>query len=132
MKNPGHVESIRTDSPLDITYHQTSEKLLINIDFPDSYFSGINETANETLPADACYPNPTTGKLIMNVPVGISNPRVVISDMRSLIISEPPIELRNNQIYIDLGRNKCSPGIYVISLFSGQRLIKSSKVILNF
>ncbi len=132
VKNPGHVESIRTDSPLDITYHQTSEKLLINIDFPDSYFSGINETANETLPADACYPNPTTGKLIMNVPVGISNPRVVISDMRSLIISEPPIELRNNQIYIDLGRNKCSPGIYVISLFSGQRLIKSSKVILNF
>ncbi len=132
MKNAGNIQSVYSTSLLRFSQAQTSEGILLNIKVPDSYFTKVENVVMSTQAVIRCYPNPTSGTLYLTVPAGIADPRIVISGMSSSMMPQPAISISNGLICLDLRKSNYPQGVYAISVFSGKKLIGSSKVILNF
>ncbi len=132
LKNAGNVQSISSASPMTSTYGKTADGLLVNIQLPDSFYSGIDDIASEPAAMINAFPNPTSGKLFLRVPIDLTDPKIFISDMQSRLMPAPAFSVNNGLLSMDLKKSGYHPGFYFIKLYSGKRFVGISKIIYNF
>jgi hypothetical protein len=132
LKNAGNIQSVSSASPLVFTHAKTANGLLININVPDSFYSGIDEIVTAPAALIFAYPNPTNGTINLKIPDGTTDPSILISDMKSQLLPVPAFSISNGILSIDLKKSAVTPGIYLIGLWSGDKCIGFSKIILNF
>jgi len=132
IKSSGKVQSVNFGSPGIVTHSETSNGFLININLPDSQFSGIEPVVKETPTTLKGFPNPITGKFFLPIPENINEVDVSIINILSEVMPSPSIITSNGLIVMDFISGYYPPGLYYIKVFTKGHFIGFSKVIIDF
>ena len=97
-----------------------------NPDFPDCYYTTVSiSESSEDNSVISVYPSPLTSRSY----ISLSSKKIIkgmleIIDVYGKIVKKAPIS-QNKKIIIE--RNQFKPGIYIIALFEGEKLIVRKK-----
>jgi len=126
------IQSVTLDGPGKVTYAVRGNNQLINIDLPDSYYSGIEPIPAGPVTQLAGYPNPSNGHYQIQVPENLESVEVRISDLLARSMPDPKIIFKNGLISMDLEKEIYPSGLYFVRLYSNNRPVGFSKLILEW
>lgn len=132
IKNPVSVQSVSASNQVTLAHSVTSNGYLINIDIPDSHFSGVDPVANGIQTLLNGYPNPSNGKYYLQIPHQPDQVDISITNMMAEIMPRPDIRMSAGLISMEFTPEIYPPGLYIIRVISRDHLIGFSKVFINY
>jgi hypothetical protein len=102
-----------------VSYARKGNSILVNIDLPDSHFSGVEDNSTFTASDQIkVYPNPSTGIIRFKLakPVELENIQVFSQDGKEFIL--PLRSAHSGELELDMTGNEYPSGVYFIRLLS--------------
>jgi len=129
IKGAAEVVSVTYEGPMMVSHAPKGNSHLINIDVPDSRFSGIHQSFIESEPQLKGFPNPVKDQYFLKVPANRNNIGVTITNMLSEEMPLPSLSISDGLVTINFNSGY-PPGLYYIKVFAGDQLLGFSKILL--
>ncbi|MFA6128871.1 MAG: T9SS type A sorting domain-containing protein [Bacteroidales bacterium] len=132
IKGSGHIRSVVCDAPATSTHAESAYGHLVNVDLPDSRFSGIQDIVVKDGSIIKGFPNPCTGTFNLTVPDGAGDISIAITNTLG---SRMPVPAGTNQgglLTMTFRQGDFPEGLYFIKIQSGNRVIGYTKVFIHF
>jgi peptidoglycan/xylan/chitin deacetylase (PgdA/CDA1 family) len=99
-----------------VTYSKKSNHSLVNIDLPDSQFSGTGESMQVADKQLSVYPNPASQHIRIAFPDFTPDDRVILMRIDGTFCATPPYTSTNGDLELDLSSAAYSTGTYILTV----------------
>ncbi|HBB91766.1 MAG: hypothetical protein A2X22_03755 [Bacteroidetes bacterium GWF2_49_14] len=99
-----------------VTFAKKTNHSLVNIDLPDSQFSGIAETMPVTVFPLSVYPNPASRHIRISYPDMAPDVKVKLMKIDGTFCVAPPVTRTSGQLEMDLSGADYSAGTYILTV----------------
>ncbi len=99
-----------------VTFAKKSNHSIVNIDLPDSHFSGITETLPVSINPISVYPNPASQHIRIKYPDMTPDVKVLLMRIDGTFCVPPPVTWSNGQLEMDLSGADYSAGTYIVTV----------------